>query len=879
MATPSLNHISRAFKKDMKNLGDSGDIEKRAEQIINRSIEDYLLAVYGKKQLTVTLEYSDKIAGINTDGIHRVSGGLFSDFGDFSILVEVKRGKELSENRREMVTVLAQALMYVKRMRDSGSDVPEVIICGDEDELFAVATVVVARHLDGDHRWELAPSDAHKNISLIRALDEDKNVKPYVHNVLSGAFKMVEFIKDAIVLGESGVPVKIAVTPQNMKYLFADFVFEAFGANSSIPNQSQIEIFVRSLSGDEDVYPHPKKKDVLVMDSKEIKGVDLRRYEKFWERYDANNYSLAELKEITEIADTLIEDFDRRFSGDFWTPKVWVDKSHELITEALGENWRDEYLVWDPAAGAKNLTRDYKFKELYSSTLHAEELAISSYYNKDSVAFQYDFLNDDMWLHDDSVTRDTIAGMSDQELSEKLKMPVSIIRALQEKKPFVFFANPPYGSNGNGTKSDGRKGGIATTKIMEIMPDQYGHAKQELYTQFIYRVQIIANLFEYEDDDHFHFFFFFNKGFLTSPNFSKFTSGLTEDFSFKSGFMLNAGEFSGTSSAWGIIFSHWKIGGEDQNEFLFDVLESNDEMEIEKISEWNGKSVKKGDTISDWLGRNKKSNDYDIPVTRNGFDKPAGKVYVKPKFGWIGYMANNGNNVQFSDKYISSYSMAFGHAHGVGITPDNFTRAAVTFSIRRSVQEDIAKKKELWIRDKDIFTRPSDDLLTDEFIADCVVYSLFDRQSNQTSLRDYEYNGNTYRVINEFFPFSREFVYQLAEDNRNLTIQSDADGDSDRFVYQWLQDNAENISPEAQEVLDMAEELIKDSFKHRDDFAYAVPRYQTNSWDAGWVQINRMIFGQERITEDFMPRLPEWKEKVRTLGDKIAHAAYEDKVI
>ena len=833
MAAPSLNHISRAFKKDMKNLGDSGDIEKRTEQIINRSIEDYLLAVYGKKQLTVTLEYSDKIAGVNTDGIHRVSGGLFSDFGDFSILVEVKRGKELSENRREMVTVLAQALMYVKRMRDSGSDVPEVIICGDEDELFAVATVVVAHHLDGDHRWELAPSDAHKNISLIRALDEDKNVKPYVHNVLSGAFKMVEFIKDAIVLGESGVPVKIAVTPQNMKYLFADFVFEAFGANSSIPNQSQIEIFVRSLSGDEDIYPHPKKKDVLVMDSKEIKGVDLRRYEKFWERYDANNYSLAELKEITEIADTLIEDFDRRFSGDFWTPKVWVDKSHELITEALGENWRDEYLVWDPAAGAKNLTRDYKFKELYSSTLHAEELAISSYYNQDNVAFQYDFLNDDMWLHEwdeesqGQSIHDYLLSLSDDELSQKLKMPVSLMKGLLEKKPVVFYANPPYGQPGTG-QGKAHKTGSSNTAIGNMM-EGLRHARMELYTQFMYRVQLIADLFDYEEDDDFHFFFFFNKTFLTSPNFGKFVDELTSEFTFKDGFMMNAGEFSGTSSAWGIIFSHFEIGGTNQREFEYTVLESNKDMSINTLTEWTGRNVQRGNTISKWLNDIPVGKDHDpnFPVTRNGFESPTNRFAVKPKTGAIGYLMNDAPNIQHSDKYVGFYTMAAARAHGRDLTPENFTRAAVTFSIRRYVQEDIAAKKLLWIRDKDIFTRPSDDLLTDEFIADCVVYSLFDRQSNQTSLRDYEYNGNTYRVINEFFPFSREFINELAKENRNLQVQADADGDSDRFVYQWLQDNAEHISPEAQAVLDMAEELIKDSFKHRDDFAYAVPRYQT----------------------------------------------------
>ena len=142
-------------------------------------------------------------------------------------------------------------------------------------------------------------------------------------------------------------------------------------------------------------------------------------------------------------------------------------------------------------------------------------------------------------------------------------------------------------------------------------------------------------------------------------------------------------------------------------------------------------------------------------------------------------MHNNGNNIQYSEKYIGLYSMGFAGAHGRDVTRDNFTRAAVTFSIRRSVQEVVSDQKLLWVRDKDIFTRPPEELLTPEFVADCVVYSLFDRQSNQTSLRDYEYNGKTYRVINEFFPFSVHDMQQLAQKHRNTTIEADITGETD----------------------------------------------------------------------------------------------------
>ena len=39
------------------------------------------------------------------------------------------------------------------------------------------------------------------------------------------------------------------------------------------------------------------------------------------------------------------------------------------MASVYGEDWKEKYVVWDPAWGTGNLTRDYKFKELYVSTL------------------------------------------------------------------------------------------------------------------------------------------------------------------------------------------------------------------------------------------------------------------------------------------------------------------------------------------------------------------------------------------------------------------------------------------------------------------------------------------------------------------------------
>ncbi|MFP7665028.1 MAG: hypothetical protein ACHEUT_05730 [Corynebacterium pyruviciproducens] len=744
----------------------------------------------------------------------------------------------------------------------------------------ALTSQLLVPYLDGDYDWTLAPSDAgKKETQLILDLKDDENLAGvYVHSVNQRAddFDVAEFLFDLDAKARLGKLIPVTVTPDNLERLFLNFTLDVFSTGAAaFTERKMIEIFIRSLKGDRNVYVHPAKKNTLVLDGDELTGINSRSFETFWQQYDRGSYTLDEIKRITEIGDTLLGETSRRLRGDFYTPPMWVDRAHQMIGEELGENWRDEFIVWDPACGMLNLTRDYRFKDgnLFCSTLFEEDLRVADSYNKGATKFQYDFLNDDMVLHEDGMIPDKARELA---RSGKLKMPQGLATALADNKPIVFYGNPPYGQSGSG-QGRTHKAGVNNTRVGELM-DGLGHTRMELYTQFIWRTKELAKVFGYTADFH----LFFNKGFLTSPNFGKFVADLTSEFTYRDGFMMSAGEFSGTSSAWGVIFSHFEIGGTNQREFTYTVLESDKDMSIDKLTEWTGRSVSKGETLSDWVNDKASTSPaaVDVPVTKNGYDEPTSKTNrANPKQGGIAYLGWNQCNVQGSDKYVCLFSMPQGRDSSYTITPDNLTRAAVTFSIRRSVQEAIAAQKLLWVRDKDIFTRPSNGLLTDEFITDCVVYSLFDRQSKQTSLRDYEYNGNTYRVINEFFPFSRDFIYDLAKETRNFEVQEDADTNKERFVYEWLTERDAYLSQEARDLLDTAKSLIADSFYLRDTFAQDKPRYQTNSWDAGWVQVNRMIFGQDRVTDEFMPRRPDFQLKLRTLGDKIATAAMADGVI
>ena len=854
------------FIETLSHAHHTGDVEKAVESAVNTLLTTGLTKIH--PEATITHDYRN-----NTDGYIEITNTTTP----YALLVEAKRDLNLSANKKDRATVYAQVCWYLRNLPTTGARTPSVVVICDTDEIFAMPANKLDKYTTNDtYPWHnYSASTMHQDATLLADLIQDSNLHHvYVHDIQAG-FDPNMFLWAVDAMGQRTKPLRVPINKESMDHVFTRFKMEVLGTDATgLKNKDEISLFIDILRGNSDIYAHPKKPNTLVVGDKHL-TLDTYRFEQFWSQYVVGDYTLVELKSLTEVADTLIEETDRRFTGDFWTPPRWVDKAHEYIENALGTDWKNSFVVVDPACGTLNLTRDYRFKELYASTLFQEELDIASDYNPEATKFQYDFLNDDMVLHDDSMTADKALELA---RAGKLKMPLGLVEALAANKPIVFFANPPYGQ---ATSHDGKKQkpGVSATAVTDLM-EGLGHAKGELYTQFIWRTKELSKVFGYTSDFH---FFFFGKNIYPSPNFGKFVDDLTSEFTFKDGFMMNAGEFSGTSSMWGITFSHFEIGGTNQREFDYTVLKSDSDLDINKIANWRGRSVSKGETISDWFAdiALPKDKDPNPILTKNGLEAPTSKnPPCVPCDGAIGYAHNNGNNVQFSDKYTGLYTMGFASAHGRDITKDNFTRAAVTFSIRRAVQETIAEQKLLWVRDKDIFTRPPESLLTPEFTADCVIYSLFDRQSNQTSLRDYEYEGKTYRVINEFFPYSTTTMLDLAQQHRNRTIEGDLTGEDERFVHTWLEDHRDNLSGEALAVLELAWEIIENSFDKRATHAAISPRYQVESWDAGWKQIAAMVFGRERVdNEIYDAYYTKWRETVRALGDKIARDAMDADVI
>ena len=395
----------------------SGDTEKAVEQAINS------LLVHGLHAL-------HKNADINRSYIHNTDGYITVDNIDtpYALLVEAKRDLELSTSKHDRAVVYAQVCWYLRDLIRAGVRRPSVVVVCDNNEVFALpTTVLVGYAVDDSWPWDnYAASTMYQHKPLVNKLELDADIQhPYVHDIAVG-FDADMFIRAVDALGQGSAPERVSVTEGALDHVFTRFKMEVLGTDAvGLKNKQEIVLFVDILKGSEDIYAHPKKANTLVWGSKQV-TLDTYRYEQFWSQYKIGQYTLAELKEITAIADKLLEETDRRFSGDFWTPPRWVDKAHEYIEKDLGEDWKDKYVVVDPAWGTGNLTRDYKFKELYASTLFQEELDIASDYNPEAVKFQYDFLNDDVWMHEGGVTAQDVL---DKARSGELKMPLGLVEA------------------------------------------------------------------------------------------------------------------------------------------------------------------------------------------------------------------------------------------------------------------------------------------------------------------------------------------------------------------------------------------------------------------------------------------------------------------
>lgn len=613
------------------------------------------------------------------------------------------------------------------------------------------------------------------------------------------------------------------------------FVNNVVKTPKKIQANDLVSIFMGVITDKTNYYLHPAKKHTLVTPNGDV-AINDDRFKSFFSYFD-RNYTPQEKNIFAEISDRLIEDTNRRNKGEFYTPTLFVDYSHKMMSEQFGEDWKDKYVVWDNCCGTKNLTRDYKFKELYCSTLENAELEISKRYNQEATSFQFDFLNDCLD-----------------------KLPQGLKNALEGNKPIIFLINPPYATANNLQKDGSSKKGCAKTMVnQQMINEKIGACSQNLYAQFLYRIMKIKQQYGLTDC---HIGLFSPTLFLSGGSWKGFRNVFFNEFAFNDAVQFKASHFADVADSWGISFSVWTNGvNADNHNFNYNLIDNVDgEIQIiGKKDVYNTDGLK---TASDWIKEDiKELKTKDAPQLSSALvckENGIGKLVD----GALGYYVNVSNNVYKSqtDVYIVSSCSSMGH--GCSILPKNFERVMANFASRKLIVGN-------WINDKDEYLAPNETNENyQEFVNDSIIYSLFHSSSNQSSLRNIEYKGKQWNIKNEFFFMGKDEVMELANTNNNDECYEDCRTDNDRYVYGLLNGGL-TLSDEAKAVLDKAREITIKSFPYRQLFNEEHPEYQINNWDCGWYQIKALA--KEHYQDDYN----EFCNLYKKLADKMRPMVYE----
>jgi hypothetical protein len=751
------------------------------------------------------------------------------------LLCEFKDDLDLT-TKVNQVKVLSQAIYYIKKFELSGKVLPSVIFIGDRNECFAIHTNEIFGYLAMDLDWSIAPSNAHTNIGLVSLMLEDDKIAPHVFSV-KDIDQCVDKIKDLT----DGVKRLIPITPHNVTEVFKHFEDKVIGKHNLDTNQ-MANLFVQLLVNPDQNYLHPvaRRKTVVTRAFNEITLKSREAFTSFFSHF-SREYTPKQREHLTAVVDRLVQDVTRRKQGEFFTPTIWVDKAHEYIASVYGDDWKEKYVVWDPAWGTGNLTRDYKFKELYVSTLvYADiETANQMGYNPEATKFQFDFLNDPYEY-----------------------LPKGLKNAIESGKQIIVLMNPPYAASTDFGEGD-KKGASQTISNIKMIEEGFGKSAQNLYAQFLYVIYKLK-----EKNDNINIAVFSPSLFLTGPSFEMFRKKFLKEFKYEKGFLFDASNFDDVSKDWGINFVLFSSGVNELDMFLLDVVEEDKNLFLLKITDKKTLyNCDKTISASDWVRSEIKKikTDSSLPQFQNATKlRTNGKLSGPYIENSLGYYYNNSNNIDKNSQNVAMWSAGFYAGHGVSVIDENFYKCVSLFSARKTVSKN-------WKNSKDEYLSPNETLNEYyQFKIDSIVHSLFHIHSYQSSLRQVQHNGDMWNIKNQFFWMSKEEMTNLANNGNYPELYNDARTDSDRYVYNLLfgeQRIYDQLSDEAKDVLDTATNLVRLSFGMRRNFADDTNHL--NSWDAGYAQLK--LLWKEYYPEQFK----EFRDKYKVLEDKMRPMVYE----
>ena len=557
------------------------------------------------------------------------------------------------------------------------------------------------------------------------------------------------------------------------------------------------------------------KEDLKQMFDATINLKNKETYLQFWKRY--KRPPIKEYQDyIIERRDLLVQQDIRERKGAFFTPRKWVELSQKYLTDYLGENWQDDYYIWDCAAGTGNLLAGLTNKyNIYASTLDQADINVMHERIEhganllENHVFQFDFLNDDF-----------------TKLPQSL---LDIIKDEEKRKKLVIYINPPYAEVSS--KAEQGKVGVNLTNTHAKYNSILGTAGRELFAQFLIRI--------YSD---------FNGAILGEFSTLKILQGsafinLKEHFQAKLEkiFLAPADTFDNVKGQFPIGFKIWN---------------TNKKVTFEKIvADVYNKNA-------DFIGEKGL-----YALNKNQYINKFISIYKTTSVNNVGFMDGiNGNDFQHNNiVYVLNTKEQLPNPRGIWINQDNLIPVSIYFAIRKAIKAN-------WLNDRDQFLNPNPIWQKDiEFQNDCLAYTLFCNNIS-TNFGINHWIPFTEQEVNAKEKFASNFMSNFI--NGKLKVEHKTEHSLfENEVQVGVYDNkARQFSAEATAVFDAGRELWKYYHQHNEVNVNA-SLYDIREYFQGRNDKGRM---NARSTDsNYTELISELRNKLNLLADKIKPKIYE----
>jgi hypothetical protein len=635
---------------------------------------------------------------------------------------------EAKQGSRDICASFVQLILTVGQSGTVGHRLPPAFLGAfDAEKIAFIPYIDIADVFTiNDFNWKVTPSN-HEAKEFRLLYDRVKTIideRMYLYEYEKEEAGLLHFIRNNLPGGE--VSGKVQITKNNFIHIYLRWLEEVKphinfnwegGKKAGVLDCDfyQADLFVDDKNTDiiEDDTPVIDKLSVIFREGKywivtEVWGNNAEmafgfrkggkeRYAAFWKKYKRpppEEY----WRYIVDRRDLLVPQDIRERKGSFFTPRIWVEKSQEYLAKTFGEDWQEEYYVWDCCAGTGNLLEGLTNKyNIWASTLDKADVDVMHDRIENGATllhahvFQFDFLND-----------------SFDKLPEGLQ---KIINDERLRKRLIIYINPPYAEASKmrtlQTGNEGSKG-VEQTGVNRKYAHLLGQGNAELFAQFFTRIYcelqgvILAEFSTLKILQGQHFVDF-RKFFLAK---------------LKKMFVCPAATFDNVKGSFPIGFLIWDTNKQE-------VFKSIKADVYDK--DGNRAGIKKFYALTD----NQYINDWIKPFRAKKFDQT-----VIGKFPFKGNDFQNQNLIAIVNPE-TAYNVEAGQFL---INPANLIVAAVYFAVRKVIPAS-------WLNDRDQFLFPNRKWEKDiEFQNNCLVYTLFHT------------NISSKQGVNHWIPFREEEV-------------------------------------------------------------------------------------------------------------------------